>query len=165
MLRFDSNLRVVSALRSPLNKSIYYCQQRLQGLCWGLLQRIWWPSKTLDHVQWALELLHKCVCVWHVCAGPVLTMGVGQVQRWGFRNRALHCLSSSNTRPCSFKEQSLTRKNIRSVMTDELLMQFQFINEQRLNWDYNSTETMQFWVSIHQWPNAECRWSKKEILE
>jgi hypothetical protein len=31
------------------------------------------------------------------------------------------------------KQSGYTRKNIRSVMTDELLMQFQFINEQQLN--------------------------------
>lgn len=145
-----------SALTSPLNKSIYDCQKRLQGLCWGLLQRIWWPSETLDHVQWALDLLLKWVCVWHVCAGPVLTMGAGKVQRWGFRNRTLHCLSSSDTRPC--RNSPVVQGKISGQWWTHPSSFSSSMNN-------NSIETMQFWVSVHQWPNAECRWSKKEILE
>jgi hypothetical protein len=115
-------------------------QKRLQGLCWSLLQRVWWPSQTLDHVQWTRGLLLSRVCIWSACTRPVLAMGAGQVQCWGFRNGALHRMSSSTTRPC--RNSSLVQREVPGrwwtpmqflkkncvIPKENLSMQLQFLN-------------------------------------
>lgn len=85
-------------------------QKRLQGLCWRLLQGVWWSSEALDHLQRALDFLLIGLRGRLCCPRPVLAMGPGQMQCWGFRKGALHRGPSPATCPC--RNSSVVQREI-----------------------------------------------------
>jgi len=68
-------------------------------------------------------------------------MGAGQVQCWGFRNGALHCMSSSNTRPCRNSSVYKEKYQVSDEISKQMHHDFQFFNEINADSSFSNVDT------------------------